>query len=123
QAGDLAKVGVSHMNLGRVAARSEDFATANNEFTRAFNALEKTAFWNGLARWYEYVADMKIQEGNYTHAVLCAEKRIESARSHANRSVERSAWLQKARALELAGRTEQAAACRREAQGDPASDA
>ena len=115
QAGDLAKVGISHLNLGRVASKQGDFTLARNEFARSFSALEKTAFWNGLARWYESVADMGAAQGNYEQAVLCAEKRIELARSHSNSGMERAAWMQKARALELMGRMEQAAACQREA--------
>jgi tetratricopeptide (TPR) repeat protein/tRNA A-37 threonylcarbamoyl transferase component Bud32 len=116
QIGDLAKIGVSHMNLGRVAALGRDFFTAKTEFAAAFHALERTGFWNGLARWYEYVADMNMQLANYREAILCAEKRVESARAHANRPMEAAAWRQKAEALALDGHTEQAEACRREAE-------
>ncbi len=116
QMGDLAKIGVSHMNLGRVAALGRDFVTAKTEFAAAFHALEQTGFWNGLARWYEYVADMNMQLANYREAVLCAEKRVESARAHSNRAMEAAAWRQKAEALSLDGHAEQAEACRREAE-------
>ncbi len=82
----------------------------------ALNALEETRFWNGLARAYEYIAEMHVQLENYDEAVRCADKRIELARQHANVRMEAAAWLQKAEALERAGRTAEAADCRTRAQ-------
>ena len=77
----------------------------------ALNALEETRFWNGLARAYEYIAEMHLQLGNYDESVRCADKRIELARQHSNVRMESAAWMQKAEALERAGRTDEAAAC------------
>lgn len=113
QIGDRAKIGVSHMNVGRCAALDGDFTTAKHEFTMAVNALEETSFWNGLTRVYEYIADMHIQLKNFQDAVRFANKRVELARQHSNRSMEAAAWRQKAESLELMGHTEQADACRR----------
>jgi tetratricopeptide (TPR) repeat protein len=77
----------------------------------ALNALEETRFWNGLARAYEYIAEMHLQLGNFDEAIRCADKRIELARQHKNVRMESGAWIQKAEALNRAGRTEDAAAC------------
>jgi tetratricopeptide (TPR) repeat protein len=108
---DRTKVGLSHMHLGRCASLAGDYAEAKNEFALALNALEETSFWNGLARAYEYVAEMHLRLDHYDEAIRCAEQRIELARRHANRRMESSAWQQKAEALRRAGRTEDAAAC------------
>lgn len=116
QIGDRAKIGVSHMNVGRCAALEGDFTTAKHEFTMAVNALEETSFWNGLTRAYEYIADMHIELKNFEDAIRFANRRIELAGQHSNRSMEAAAWRQKAKALELMGHTEQAEACRRKTE-------
>jgi len=43
--------------------------------------------------------------------VRCAEKKIELARRHANRTMEAAAWRQKAEALRLSGRAREADEC------------
>jgi serine/threonine protein kinase/Tfp pilus assembly protein PilF len=108
---DRTSVGTTHMHLGRCAALEGRFADAKHEFTMALNVLEETRFWNGLARAYEYVAEMHLQLGNCEEAARCADKRIELARQHSNVRMEAAAWLQKAQALQRAGRPEEAAAC------------
>lgn len=114
--GDRTSVGTTHMHLGRCAALEGRFADAKHEFTMALNALEETRFWNGLARAYEYVAEMHLQLGNMEEALRCADKRIELARQHKNLRMEVAAWHQKANALMRAGRAEEAAACIEEAR-------
>ncbi|MCK4343058.1 MAG: tetratricopeptide repeat protein [Phycisphaerae bacterium] len=109
--GDRTSVGTTHMHLGHCAALEERFAEAKHEFTMALSVLEETRFWNGLARAYEYIAEMNLRLGNYDETVRCANKRIELARQHSNVRMESAAWLQKAESLELAGRMEEAAAC------------
>jgi tetratricopeptide (TPR) repeat protein/tRNA A-37 threonylcarbamoyl transferase component Bud32 len=111
ETGDRTSVGTTHMHLGRCAALQGHFADAKHEFTMALNALEETRFWNGLARAYEYIAEMHLQLGNFDEAIRCADKRIELARQHKNVRMESGAWIQKAEALNRAGRTEDAAAC------------
>jgi tetratricopeptide (TPR) repeat protein len=83
----------------------------------ALNALEETRFWNGLARAYEYIAEMHIQLENWEEAVRCADKRIELARQHTNERMEAAAWLQKAEALAGAGRHQDAEECCQRANG------
>lgn len=109
--GDRAKVGVSHMNLARCAAAQRDYASAKLEFAACFNALEETSFWNGLTRAFEYVADMNLELRNFAEAARCADRRIQLARLHKNLPMESAAWTQKGRALEQAGRPDQAAEC------------
>ncbi len=111
EVGDRTSVGTAHMHLGRCAAQEGRFADARHEFAMALNTLEETRFWNGLARVYEYVADLHLQLGNLDEAARCADKRIELARQHANTRMEAAAWQQKAEALRRAGRTEAAAEC------------
>jgi tetratricopeptide (TPR) repeat protein len=89
----------------------------------ALNALEETRFWNGLARAYEYIAEMHLQLGNVDEAIRCADKRIELARQHKNVRMEAAAWLQKADALKGAGRTAEAAECLDRARHAEASSA
>jgi tetratricopeptide (TPR) repeat protein len=108
---DRASVGTTHMHLGRCAALENRFADAKHEFTMALNALEETRFWNGLARAYEYIAEMHLQVGNCDEAARCADKRIELARQHSNVRMQAAAWMQKAQALRQAGRLDDAAAC------------
>lgn len=125
EVGDRTTVGATHMHLGRCAALEQRFAEAKHELTMALNTLEETRFWNGLARAWEYSAEMNLQLGDYEEAIRCAERRIELARQHANVRMESAAWLQKAEALNKAGRVEEAAACvvrGRSVEGDiPAS--
>jgi len=109
--GDRTSVGTTHMHLGRCAALEGNFAAAQHEFTMALNALEETRFWNGLARVYEYMADMNMQVGNFDEALRCADKRVELARQHANARLEAAAWSQKAAALARLGRVAEAEAC------------
>jgi tetratricopeptide (TPR) repeat protein len=115
--GDRSSVGITLLHLGRCATQEGRFADAKHEFTMALNALEETRFWNGLARAYEYIAEMHVQLGNYDEAARCADKRIELARQHSNVRMESAAWLQKAEALKRAGRTEEAATCIARGQG------
>jgi tetratricopeptide (TPR) repeat protein len=111
EVGDRTSVGTTRVHLGRCAVLEERFADAKHEFTMALNALEETRFWNGLARAYEYIAEMHIQLGNFEEAARCAEKRIDLARHHKNVRMEAAAWRQKAGALSKAGRNAEAAAC------------
>ncbi len=109
--GDRSSVGMTHLHIGRCAALERDFEEAKLEFTMALNALEETRFWNGLARAYEYVAEMHLQLGNYGEAIRCADKRLELARQHSNLRMEAAAWMQKAEALKRAGQPDAAAEC------------
>ncbi len=111
EVGDRTSVGTTHMHLGRCAAVEERFAEAKHEFTMSLNALEETRFWNGLARAYEYIAEMNLQLGDFDEAIRCADKRIELARQHTNARLEQAAWTQKAESLQRAGRAAEAAAC------------
>jgi tetratricopeptide (TPR) repeat protein len=112
EVGDRASVGTTHTHLGHCALLQERFADAQHEFTMALNALEETRFWNGLARVYEYLADMNLRLANYDEAERCADKRIDLARQHANTRMEAAAWEQKAELLQRVGRAEEAADCR-----------
>ncbi len=109
--GDRTSVGTTHMHLGRCAALEGQFATAQHEFTMALSALEETRFWNGLARLYEYMADMNLRVGNLDEALRCADKRVDLARQHANARLEAAAWAQKAAVLTRLGRVAEAQAC------------
>lgn len=111
EVGDRANIGASHMHLGRCAALAGRFADAKNEFAVAFNALEDTRFWNGLARVYEYVADMNLQLGDLEEAVRCADERLKLAQRHANQRTESAALAQKGEALRRLGRDEEARQC------------
>ncbi|MGD8451560.1 MAG: tetratricopeptide repeat protein [Phycisphaerae bacterium] len=108
---DYVNMGIAHMNVGHCALLQGRLGEAKAELATALNILEQTSFWNGLARVYEYMADLNLRLSNCTAAVTCAERRIELARRHANRSMEIAAWRQKAEALRLAGRVDEAAAC------------
>ncbi len=109
--GDRTSVGTTYMHLGRAAALEERFAEAKHAFTMALNTLEETRFWNGLARAYEYIAEMNLKLGDFEDAARCADRRIELARQHANKRLEVAAWQQKAEALRRAGRVADAEAC------------
>ena len=109
--GDRTNTGISHMHLGRCASLEGQFASAKNEFALALNTLEGTSFWNARTITYEYMAEMNLRLGDYAEAVRCAEKKIELARRHANRTMEAAAWRQKAEALRLSGRAREADEC------------
>lgn len=108
---DYVNMGVAYMNLGRCAVLQGRLPDAKHELAVALNILEQTSFWNGLARVYEYMADLNLRLGNHSEAIRCAERRIELARRHSNRRMELAAWRQKAEALRLAGRTAEANIC------------
>lgn len=119
--GHRTNVGTTHMHLGRCAALEGRFAEAKHEFTMALSALEETRFWNGLARAYEYIAEMNLELGNWDEAIRCADKRIELARQHSNVRIESAAWAQKAEALKRTGRTVEAEQCLAEGRKADAS--
>ncbi len=121
--GDRTNVGTTRMHLGRCAAMEGRFAEAKHEFTMALNVLEETRFWNGLARAYEYIAEMNVQLGDYDEAGRCADKRIELARQHSNARMEAAAWMQKAECLRKSGRREEAAQCMTRGQCSAAAPA
>ncbi|MCG3125383.1 MAG: Serine/threonine-protein kinase PknD [Phycisphaerae bacterium] len=108
--GDRVKMGVSHLNLGRCASLAGEYESAKNEFTLAFNALEETRFWNGLTRAYDYVAEMNLRLHDYREALRCADKSIELARLHANRSMEAAGWRHRGAALAALGQVEESRA-------------
>ena len=101
---DAVNMGVAFMNLGQCALLQGRLADAKHELAVAQNILEKTSFWNGLARVYEYMADLNLRLSNWTEAVRCAEQRIELARRHANSRMEAAAQRQRAEALTRAPR-------------------
>lgn len=109
--GDRANVGVAHMHLGRCAAARGQADVAKTEFALALNALEETSFWNGLAKAYEYVADLHLESGDYEEAARCADKRIELARRQNNRPAEAAGWRQLAEVWRRAGRLGDAEQC------------
>ncbi len=121
--GDRTNTGVTHMHLGRCASLQSRFDDAKNEFALALNALEGTSFWNVRARTYEYIAEMNLRLGNHAETIRCADKRIELARKHANRTMEAAAWRQKAEALRRMGQEEGARACLAQAAAPPPADA
>ncbi|UCG34430.1 MAG: tetratricopeptide repeat protein [Phycisphaerales bacterium] len=108
ECGDRVALGLAHMNLGRCATRSQDFATALAEFEAALRELQNTEFWNGLTLAYEHLADLHLQRHDPHAALESVEKRIELARKHGNRRMEAAAWEQRARAHEQMNDTEKA---------------
>ena len=96
-----------------VPSQEGRFADAKHEFTMALNALEETRFWNGLARAYEYIAEMHVQLENYDEAVALRRQthrtRPPALRTSASR---RRPGIRKPTRCERAGRTEEAAECR-----------
>lgn len=108
---DHVNMGIAYMNLGHCALLQGRLADAKHELAVALNILEPTSFWNGLARVYEYMADLNLRLSNCTEAIRCAERRIELAQRHSNMRMESAAWRQKAEALKLAGRSAEAYAC------------
>jgi len=113
---DAVNVGVAYMNLGHCASLQGRPVDARHELAVALNILERTRFWNGLARVYEYMADLNLRTGNLAEAGRCAAKRISLAQRHANRRVEADAWRQYARAHTSAGREDKARECRDRAE-------
>ncbi|MGE0479387.1 MAG: tetratricopeptide repeat protein [Phycisphaerae bacterium] len=100
QVGDRTNVGVATMHLGRCDALVDRLDDAGHELAVALCILENARFWNGLARAYEYAADLDLRTGDYAAAVRCADKRIALARLHANAGMEAAAWRQRAAALD-----------------------
>ncbi len=113
---DQVNVGVGYMNLGQCALLLGRLGDAKHELARALSILERTTFWNGLARVYEFMADLNLQLGNAAEATRCAERRIELAARHNNLRMEAAAWRQKAGAVRLVGRSDEAAACQARAE-------
>lgn len=114
--GDRVSVATTRLHLGRAAALEKKVAEAQLEFTIALGALEETGFWSGLARAYEYIADLNIGLGDPEDALRCIERRIQLARQHKNPKTEAAAWQQRAGALERAGRSAEAAESRARAE-------
>ncbi len=112
---DLVNVGVAYMNLGHCALLQGQIAEAKDELAVALNVLEQTSFWNGLARVYEHMGDLNLRLSNWMEAVRCADRRIDLAQRHANRSTESAAWRQRAQALRALGRAADADAALRRA--------
>ncbi len=108
---DGVNMGIAYMNLGHCALLHGRLADAKHELAIALNILEQTSFWNGLARVYEYMADLNLRLANCAEAVRCAEQRINLARRHSNVQMEMAGWRQKAEALTLAGRSAEAEIC------------
>lgn len=99
---DRVNEGVAYMNLGYCALAQGRVADAKHELLVALNILEHTSFWNGLARVYEYMAELNMRISNWAEAARCAEQRIELAQRHANAPMEAAARQQRAEALQLA---------------------
>ena len=121
---DDVNMGVAQMNLGHCALLQGRLADAKHELLIALNVLEKTSFWNGLARVYEHMAELNLRLSNFAEALRCAEMRLALAQRHENRHMEAAAGKQKATALKLAGRTDEAQqtlaeVARLEADGQP----
>lgn len=114
--GDRVSVATTRLHLGRAAALEKKVAEAQLEFTIALGALEETGFWSGLARAYEYIADLNIGLGDAEDALRCIERRIQLARQHKNPKTEAAAWQQRAGALERAGRMAEALESRARAE-------
>ncbi|MFN0136592.1 MAG: protein kinase domain-containing protein [Phycisphaerae bacterium] len=108
---DDVNIGVSNMNLGHCALLQGRVATAKYELLIALNVLEKTGFLNGLARVYEYMAELNLEIRNGEEAVRCAERRIELAQRQCNSRMLEAAWMQKAAGLRQCGRMVEADAC------------
>lgn len=111
---DRVNVGIGYTYLGRCAAQQGRLSDAKIDLAMALNILEKTRFWNGLARAYETISEIHLRTGDWVEAARCADKRIELARQHGNQRMEESAWKQRLEALQKAGREREAAQCRLE---------
>lgn len=105
---DVVNTGVAFMNLGHCALMKDRLADAKHELAVALNLLEGTTFWNGLARVYEYMAELNLKLENDREAARCAQRRVELAERHANRAMLAEAWRQKAEALRRLGDSEAA---------------
>ena len=101
---DRVNAGVAYMNLGQCALKQGRLGDAKHELAVALNVLEHTKFWNGLARVYEYMAELNLTLGNGVEAARCAERRLELAQRHANAPMADAARKQKDRALRLHAR-------------------
>lgn len=99
---DNVNTGVAFMNLGQCAMLQGRLADAKHELAVALNILEKTSFWNGLARVYEYMAEMNLRLSNWREAVRCADQRIKLAQRHSNGPMETAAKQQRDQALAVA---------------------
>lgn len=106
---DLVNVGVAYMNLGHCALLMGRLSDAKHELLMALNLLERTSFWNGRARVYEFMAELNLRLGNDAEALRCAERRVQLAARHHNVRMQAAAWRQKAEALRRAGRAAEAA--------------
>ena len=100
---DYVNMGVAYMNLGHSALLQGRLDDAKHELATALNILEHTSFWNGLARVYEYMADLNLRLCNCAEAARCAEMRIELARRHSNVRMEAAARQQLEQARTLGG--------------------
>ena len=96
---DNVNTGVAFMNLGQCAMLQGRLADAKHELAVALNILEKTSFWNGLARVYEYMAELNLRLCNWCEAARCADQRIQLAQRHSNKSMEAAAKRQRDEAL------------------------
>lgn len=101
---DFVNVGVAYMNLGNCALQAGDLAAAKQELVTALNVLERTSFWNGLARVYEYMAELNLRQESWIEAARCAGRRLDLAQRHKNRRIEEAARRQLVAALRGAGR-------------------
>lgn len=111
---DRVNEGIGFTYLGRCEALQGRFSDAKNDLAMALNILERTRFWNGLARAYESSCEMHIRCGDWAEALRCADNRIALARQHGNQRMEESAWTQRLAVLEQSGREREAAVCRAE---------
>lgn len=114
---DRVNEGISHLNLGQCAATQGKTTEARTELAMALTLLEETAFWNGLARVYESIAEMNARDRAFDESLRAVDKRIELARLHQNQRMEAGAWAQRGDILEQAGRRAEAEACRAHAAG------
>lgn len=115
---DYVNMGVAYLNLGHCALLAGQPEDAKTELAIALNILERTSFWNGLARVYEHMAELNLTLANWDEAVRCAEMRIELAQRHSNARMEAAAWKQKGDALRRAGRSAEAEACLARVRGE-----
>ena len=106
EAEDRVNMGIAYMNLGRCALLQGRLSDAKHELAVALNILEQTSFWNGLARVYEYMAELNLRLANWTEAGRCAQMRLELARRHANARMEEAARQQLAEARRQAAALE-----------------
>jgi len=113
---DVVNIGVAYMNLGRCALLQGRLADAKHELAIALNVLERTSFWNGLARVYQVMAELNLRLSDRVEAGRCSEELMRLARRHANRRMEAAAWRLKAAVLRQDGRSDEAANCEETAE-------